>query len=61
MLEAKAGLASQLEAFAVNTAEFMTRERTLLLDGVGIPDDQDQASPAGTSLVVVRGHDTRRT
>ncbi len=37
MLEAKAGLASQLEAFAVNTAEFMNRERLLLLEGEGIP------------------------
>src|ERR687887_2171159 len=38
MIEAKSGLSSQLEAFAVNTAEFMTRERRLLLDGEGIPD-----------------------
>jgi uncharacterized membrane-anchored protein len=56
MLEAKSGLSSQLEAFAVNTADFMDRERNLLLDGEGIPDVR--TSFAGRhALIVVRGHD----
>ncbi len=38
MIEAKSGMSSQLEAFAANAIEYMKRERTLLLDGVGIPD-----------------------
>ena len=38
MVEAKSGLAHQLEAFAANTIEFMRRERSMLLDGVGVPD-----------------------
>ena len=56
MTEAKAGLSTQLEAFAVNTAEFMSRERELLLDGVGIPDVRTVF--AGKHVVVVmRGYD----
>jgi uncharacterized membrane-anchored protein len=55
MLEAKAGLASQLEAFAVNTADFMTRERSLLLDGVGIPEIRTRFA-GRHAVVVVRGH-----
>ena len=38
MIEARAGLAVQLEAFATNTMEYLRRERALLLDGVGVPD-----------------------
>jgi uncharacterized membrane-anchored protein len=38
MVEAKSGLTHQLEAFAANTIEFMRRERSMLLDGVGVPD-----------------------
>src|SRR5690349_14957980 len=38
LVEAKSGLAHQLEAFAANTIEFMRRERGLLLDGAGMPD-----------------------
>ncbi len=38
MIEAKAGMAAQLEAFAANAIEYMKRERSLLLDGVGIPE-----------------------
>lgn len=36
--EAKQGLTHQLEAFAANTIEFMRRERSLLLDGHGVPE-----------------------
>jgi uncharacterized membrane-anchored protein len=59
MLEARAGLASQLEAFAVDTADFMTRERNLLLDGVGIPDVRTSFRGRHV-VVVVRGHDHER-
>ena len=38
MEEAKSGLSAQLEAFAVNTSQFMNAERHLLLDGVGVPE-----------------------
>lgn len=38
LIEAKSGMSAQLEAFAANSIEYMKRERTLLLDGVGIPD-----------------------
>ncbi len=38
MIDAKAGMAAQLEAFAANAIEYMKRERALLLDGVGIPE-----------------------
>lgn len=38
MIEAKAGMTTQLEAFSANTMEFLRRERTLILDGVGVPD-----------------------
>ncbi|HET8583798.1 MAG TPA: putative cytokinetic ring protein SteA [Jatrophihabitans sp.] len=55
MIEAKAGLSAQLEAFAVNTAEFMNRERALLLDGQGIPDVRTSFR-GRHALVVVRGH-----
>jgi uncharacterized membrane-anchored protein len=38
MIEAKAGMSSQLEAFSANTIEFLRHERTLILDGVGVPE-----------------------
>ncbi|MDT4912416.1 MAG: hypothetical protein QOC66_1544 [Pseudonocardiales bacterium] len=56
MLEAKSGLSSQLEAFAVNTADFMERERGLLLDGEGIPEVRTNFA-GRHALIVVRGHD----
>ncbi|MDQ2797594.1 MAG: putative cytokinetic ring protein SteA [Actinomycetota bacterium] len=56
MLEARAGLSSQLEAFAVNTSEFMTNERSLLLDGTGIPEIKTVMKGKHV-LVVVRSHD----
>jgi uncharacterized membrane-anchored protein len=59
MLDARAGLATQLEAFAANTSEYMSRERDLLLDGVGVPDVR--TSFAGKHvLVVVRGYDHQK-
>ena len=59
MLEAKSGLSSQLEAFAVNTAEFMSRERSMLLDGQGIPDVKTRFA-GRHAVIVVRGHDYAR-
>jgi uncharacterized membrane-anchored protein len=56
MLDAKAGLASQLEAFAANTMEYMKRERGLLLDGVGVPELSTKLA-GRHALVVVRGYD----
>ncbi|WP_086818630.1 putative cytokinetic ring protein SteA [Allokutzneria sp. NRRL B-24872] len=38
MIEAKAGMAAQLEAFSANTIEFLRQERTLILDGIGVPE-----------------------
>jgi uncharacterized membrane-anchored protein len=56
LVEAKSGLAHQLEAFAANTIEFMRRERALLLDGVGVPDGR--VDLAGRQvLVVAAGYD----
>jgi uncharacterized membrane-anchored protein len=56
MIEAKAGLSSQLEAFAVNTAEFMGTERSLLLDGIGIPETKTSMAKRHV-LIVVRSHE----
>jgi uncharacterized membrane-anchored protein len=59
MLEARAGLSSQLEAFAVNTGEFMSREKAMLLDGVGIPHVRTPLT-GRHAVVVVRGYDHQR-
>ncbi|HEY3632533.1 MAG TPA: putative cytokinetic ring protein SteA [Jatrophihabitantaceae bacterium] len=56
MAEAKSGLATQLEAFAANTMEYMKRERALLLDGVGVPEVRTKFRDRHV-LVVVRGYD----
>jgi uncharacterized membrane-anchored protein len=56
MTEARAGLSTQLEAFAANTMEYMKRERALLLDGVGVPD-VTTALDGRHALIVVRGYD----
>ena len=56
MAEAKAGLSTQLEAFAANTMEYMKRERALLLDGVGVPDVATDMDGRHV-LIVVRGYD----
>jgi uncharacterized membrane-anchored protein len=54
--EARAGLSTQLEAFAANTMEYMKRERALLLDGVGVPEIRTKFE-GRHALVVVRGYD----
>ncbi|GAA0626574.1 putative cytokinetic ring protein SteA [Sporichthya brevicatena] len=58
MEKAREGLSDQLRAFAANTMEYLEREHSLLLDGVGIPDlttDLDGRH----ALIVVRGHHYR--
>jgi uncharacterized membrane-anchored protein len=55
MSEAKTGLATQLEAFAMNTMEYVKRERALLLDGVGVPDVRTNFEGRHV-VVVVRGY-----
>jgi len=56
--EARAGLSTQLEAFAANTMEYLLRERDLLLDGVGVPEIATDLEGAHV-LIVVRGYDHR--
>jgi uncharacterized membrane-anchored protein len=58
MAEARAGLATQLEAFAANTMEYLLKERDLLLDGVGFPDLRTDLE-GRHALIVVRGYDYR--
>jgi uncharacterized membrane-anchored protein len=56
MVAAKSGLSAQLEAFAVDTAEYMSTERELLLEGVGVPRIRTRMAKRHV-LVVVRGYD----
>ncbi|PZS16321.1 MAG: hypothetical protein DLM57_10680, partial [Pseudonocardiales bacterium] len=56
MFEAKAGISTQLEAFAADTSEYMSRERELLLNGVGVPEVRTDFTGKHV-LVVVRGYD----
>ena len=58
LMEAKEGLSTQLEAFAAATMEYMKQERTLLLDGVGVPPVRT-AMAGRHVLVVARGYDYR--
>ena len=58
MADARAGLATQLEAFAANTAQYLLEERDLLLDGVGFPDLRTDLD-GRHAVVVVRGYDHR--
>ncbi|RLK54763.1 putative cytokinetic ring protein SteA [Actinokineospora cianjurensis] len=51
MIEAKAGMSAQLEAFSANTIEFLRRERTMILDGIGVP--QIPVQMRGRQVVVV--------
>lgn len=55
LLEARAGLAVQLESFAANTMEYLRKERELLLDGVGVPDITTDLE-GRHALIVVRGY-----
>lgn len=55
MVEARAGLAVQLESFVVNTLEYLRREKDLLLDGVGVPEIRTVLDDRHV-LIVVRGY-----
>ncbi len=54
-LEARAGLAVQMESFAANTMEYLRKERDLLLDGIGVPDITTDLEGKQV-LIVVRGY-----
>jgi uncharacterized membrane-anchored protein len=56
--EAKAGLATQLEAFVANTMEYLKRERELLIEGTGVPELRTRLHGKHV-LVVVRGYHYR--
>jgi len=58
MIEARAGLAEQLTVFAVNTLEYVQRDRDMLLDGVGVPQLRTRLEGRHV-LVVVRGYHYR--
>ncbi|SDL05141.1 putative cytokinetic ring protein SteA [Nonomuraea jiangxiensis] len=55
MAEARAGLAVQIEAFAVNTMEYVRGEGRLLIDGVGVPEIRTSME-GRHALIVVRGY-----
>ncbi|TRW43106.1 putative cytokinetic ring protein SteA [Georgenia yuyongxinii] len=53
--KAREGLSVQLEAFAVNTMDYVHRERDLLVNGVGVPKVRTTFE-GRHALVVVRGY-----
>lgn len=55
MVEARAGVVTQIEAFVANTMEFLKREHELLVDGVPVPALRT-AMEGRHVLVVVRGY-----
>jgi uncharacterized membrane-anchored protein len=58
MAEAKAGVAAQIEAFVVNTLEYMRCEGELLIDGIQVPELRTRLA-GRHALVVVRGYHHR--
>src|SRR5262249_56969796 len=58
MAEAKASVATQLQAFVANTLEYMTREGDLLIDGITTPGLRTRMENRHV-LVVVRGYHHR--
>jgi uncharacterized membrane-anchored protein len=58
MAEAKASVATQLQAFVTNTLEYMTREGDLLIDGITAPELRTRIENRHV-LVVVRGYHHR--
>jgi len=58
MAEAKASVATQLQAFVSNTLEYMTREGDLLIDGITAPELRTRMENRHV-LVVVRGYHHR--
>jgi uncharacterized membrane-anchored protein len=55
MAEARAGLTVQIEAFAINTMEYVRGEGKLLIDGVGVPEIRTNMEGRHV-LIVVRGY-----
>jgi uncharacterized membrane-anchored protein len=58
MAEARAGVAAQIEAFVVNTLEYMKAEGELLIEGIQVPPLRTQFE-GKHALVVVRGYHHR--
>jgi uncharacterized membrane-anchored protein len=58
MAEAKASVATQLQAFVANTLEYMTHEGELLVDGITAPELRTRMENRHV-LVVVRGYHHR--
>src|SRR5215475_4862671 len=58
VLAAKAGVATQLQAFVANTLEYMTHEGELLIDGITAPELRTRIEGRHV-LVVVRGYHYR--
>lgn len=56
MTDAQSGLATQLEAFAADTSQYLHRERDLLIDGLGIPELRTKLARRHV-VVVMRGYD----
>ncbi|USR78705.1 putative cytokinetic ring protein SteA [Arcanobacterium pinnipediorum] len=52
---ARAGMSTQLKAFATNTMEYVEREQDLILDGVGMPEVKTVFA-GRHALIVVRGY-----
>lgn len=52
---AKAGMTTQLKAFATNTMEYVEKEQDLILDNVGVPDVKTNFE-GRHALIVVRGY-----
>lgn len=59
MKQARSGLATQLEAFAADTSQYLHSERDLLIDGVGIPEVRTKLVHKHV-VVVVRGYNHDR-
>ncbi|HMM96023.1 putative cytokinetic ring protein SteA [Phycicoccus sp.] len=55
MTTARAGLSTEIEAFAENTMDYLRKERELLFDGVGVPDIRTDLDGRHV-LIVVRGY-----
>ncbi|MCW2796975.1 putative cytokinetic ring protein SteA [Nocardioides sp.] len=56
MADARQGMATQLESFTHNSAEFLRREQDLLLHGLGVPLPTTRIA-GRTAVVVVLGYD----
>ena len=58
MAEAKVNVASEIEAFATNTLEYIKSEYPLLIDGIGLPELRTKLTGRDV-LVVLRGYHHR--